>query len=481
MTDSSSTASPASFEGLSRIGQVRIAVRDVDRAVAFYRDTLGMPFLFQFPGMAFFDLNGTRLMLVDPESRDFGGKSVIYYRVGDIGQAHAALTERGVEFSDAAARRPFRRWPRAVDVLLQRPRWQRPGAHERGADRLGSGYNAPRRPLPRTRSPVRPQEVLRAPDGCEPEEASAIRPATAQAVLADPECARQRCQRLPGRLPALAGGGHRHRRPWRLMLTLPETLRLAFEKQFPVIGTVKFEVSATTVNSGFLNALVYGWLSNAAFAAILFILPRITGVRMKMEGIAWGAMWIWNLGVAGGMAAVYFPTFSGTGLLAEFPTAFDGLLLLGLLMVNGAFWRTLLASSPAPAVHQPLVLRPRAAGLHGSLRAEFGSPGRRLVDQPGRHRGGAGRRLRGADDLHLLGHRRGAGHALLRRAARHLQRPGQRRHGIRQLDPVGRAVGRVRRWARWSIRRCRTWSLHRQRGHHPAAGARSSWRWPRWP
>ncbi|HEY7847597.1 MAG TPA: VOC family protein [Candidatus Limnocylindria bacterium] len=91
----------ATFEGLSSIGQVRIAVRDVDRAVAFYRDTLGMPFLFQFPGMAFFDLDGTRLMLVDPESRDFGGESVIYYRVDDIGQAHAALSERGVHFSDA--------------------------------------------------------------------------------------------------------------------------------------------------------------------------------------------------------------------------------------------------------------------------------------------------------------------------------------------------------------------------------------------
>jgi cytochrome c oxidase cbb3-type subunit I len=44
------------------------------------------------------------------------------------------------------------------------------------------------------------------------------------------------------------------------------------------------------------------------------------------------------------MAAVFFPTFSGGGLLAEFPTAFDGLLLLGLLMVNGAFWLTLLAA-----------------------------------------------------------------------------------------------------------------------------------------
>ena len=101
MSADPSTAAAASFAGLSRIGQVRIAVHDVDRAVAFYRDTLGMPFLFKFPGMAFFDLDGTRLMLVDPESRDFGGESVIYYRVDEIGQAHAALTERGVPFADA--------------------------------------------------------------------------------------------------------------------------------------------------------------------------------------------------------------------------------------------------------------------------------------------------------------------------------------------------------------------------------------------
>jgi methylmalonyl-CoA/ethylmalonyl-CoA epimerase len=88
------------FEGLRRIGQIRVAVSDVDRAVGFYRDVLGMTFLFQFPGMAFFDLDGIRLMLVDPESRDFGGESVIYYRVDDINQAHATLRERGVQFSD---------------------------------------------------------------------------------------------------------------------------------------------------------------------------------------------------------------------------------------------------------------------------------------------------------------------------------------------------------------------------------------------
>ena len=90
-----------SFDGLRQIGQIRVAVSDIDRAVSFYRDTLGMSFIFQFPGMAFFDLDGIRLMLVDPQSRDFGGESVIYYRVDDIGQAHAALTERGVDFSDA--------------------------------------------------------------------------------------------------------------------------------------------------------------------------------------------------------------------------------------------------------------------------------------------------------------------------------------------------------------------------------------------
>jgi catechol 2,3-dioxygenase-like lactoylglutathione lyase family enzyme len=98
--DQAPTRPSTPFDGLGRIGQVRIAVHDVDRAVAFYRDTLGMPFLFQFPGMAFFDLDGVRLMLVDPQSRDFGGQSVIYYRVSDIGQAHAALADRGVEFSD---------------------------------------------------------------------------------------------------------------------------------------------------------------------------------------------------------------------------------------------------------------------------------------------------------------------------------------------------------------------------------------------
>lgn len=86
--------------GLRRIGQIRVQVTDVDRAVAFYRDALRMPFLFAFPGMAFFDLDGVRLMLVEPEGRAFGGESAIYYRVDDIGAAVEALEARGVAFDD---------------------------------------------------------------------------------------------------------------------------------------------------------------------------------------------------------------------------------------------------------------------------------------------------------------------------------------------------------------------------------------------
>lgn len=86
--------------GLHQVGQIRIQVTDVDRAVAFYRDALGMSLLFAFPGMAFFDLEGVRLMLVEPEGRAFGGRSAIYYRVADIGQAVKALEARGVAFDD---------------------------------------------------------------------------------------------------------------------------------------------------------------------------------------------------------------------------------------------------------------------------------------------------------------------------------------------------------------------------------------------
>jgi len=86
---------------LDRIGQIAIRVHDIGRAVRFYRDTLGMRFLFEVPNLAFFDCGGVRLMLSIPESAEFNhAGSVIYYRVPDIHHAYEALRKRGVEFID---------------------------------------------------------------------------------------------------------------------------------------------------------------------------------------------------------------------------------------------------------------------------------------------------------------------------------------------------------------------------------------------
>lgn len=94
------SATTASF-GLSAIGQIAIATRDVPRAVAFYRDVLGLRFLFEVPKMAFFDCGGVRLMLAHPEEPEFDHPaSILYYRVDDIRAAHATLKARGVRFVD---------------------------------------------------------------------------------------------------------------------------------------------------------------------------------------------------------------------------------------------------------------------------------------------------------------------------------------------------------------------------------------------
>ncbi|HTO73311.1 MAG TPA: VOC family protein [Gemmatimonadales bacterium] len=84
---------------LSQIGQIAIPVRDIEAAVRFYRDALGLRFLFQAPpDLAFFDCAGVRLMLDGPARERAGHSSVIYFRVPDIGRAYSAFTARGVPF-----------------------------------------------------------------------------------------------------------------------------------------------------------------------------------------------------------------------------------------------------------------------------------------------------------------------------------------------------------------------------------------------
>ncbi|HKT59204.1 MAG TPA: VOC family protein [Gemmatimonadales bacterium] len=87
----------------TRIGQIAIAVTDLDRATAWYAEVLGLTLLFRAPpGLAFFDCGGVRLMLSRPEPPGTELRtSVVYYQVPDIHAAHAALRSRGAAMVDA--------------------------------------------------------------------------------------------------------------------------------------------------------------------------------------------------------------------------------------------------------------------------------------------------------------------------------------------------------------------------------------------
>jgi catechol 2,3-dioxygenase-like lactoylglutathione lyase family enzyme len=81
---------------LGPIGQIAIPVTDLDRAIAFYRDALGIPFLFRVPNLAFFDCGGVRLLLDVPADKHHS--SVIYFSVPNINEAYQSLAARAVGF-----------------------------------------------------------------------------------------------------------------------------------------------------------------------------------------------------------------------------------------------------------------------------------------------------------------------------------------------------------------------------------------------
>jgi methylmalonyl-CoA/ethylmalonyl-CoA epimerase len=82
------------------VGQILIPVDDLDRGIAFYRDTLGLRYLFSAPPkMSFFQSGKVRLLVGVPEDgqpRQRG--AVVYFRVPDIHAVHRTLVERGVKF-----------------------------------------------------------------------------------------------------------------------------------------------------------------------------------------------------------------------------------------------------------------------------------------------------------------------------------------------------------------------------------------------
>jgi len=81
------------------IGQLVLPVSDLERAVAFYRETLGLAFLFTAPPrMSFFQAGDVRLLIGVPEGGREGGAATVYFRVADIHAVHRTLAGRGVAF-----------------------------------------------------------------------------------------------------------------------------------------------------------------------------------------------------------------------------------------------------------------------------------------------------------------------------------------------------------------------------------------------
>lgn len=90
---------PAMAVQLGAIGQIARPVRDIQVAVEFYGKVLGLPHLYTFGDLAFFDCGGTRLFL--SASDEPAGASCLYFQVDDIRGAYDELRARGVEFENA--------------------------------------------------------------------------------------------------------------------------------------------------------------------------------------------------------------------------------------------------------------------------------------------------------------------------------------------------------------------------------------------
>lgn len=100
MASASASASDSSL-ALGPIGQVSLSIRDVARAERFYGKTLGLPHVFTFGDLAFFDAGGVRLYLHRKDEPDWQPGSILYFLCDDITDAHRRLIKRGVHFTGA--------------------------------------------------------------------------------------------------------------------------------------------------------------------------------------------------------------------------------------------------------------------------------------------------------------------------------------------------------------------------------------------
>jgi cbb3-type cytochrome oxidase subunit 1 len=113
---------------------------------------------------------------------------------------------------------------------------------------------------------------------------------------------------------------------------------VTFEVKAPIgFFDLAFELNERRVEYAFVNATVYGWLSNAGFAAIAFVTPRLVGRRLAMEKLLLLALLAWNGALALGMLLLYFLDLNPHSPLTAFPWFVDGGLATGALIVAGSF------------------------------------------------------------------------------------------------------------------------------------------------
>ena len=112
------------------------------------------------------------------------------------------------------------------------------------------------------------------------------------------------------------------------------------EFSIPLLFDLSFTFDMRRVDYAFVNATVYGWLTNAGFAAVAFITPRLLGKRLALEAGLNGALAIWNLTLVGGIAALYVFDLGAHAPLTAFPWLLDGGLATAALIVTGAFFAT---------------------------------------------------------------------------------------------------------------------------------------------
>jgi methylmalonyl-CoA/ethylmalonyl-CoA epimerase len=93
---------PSATAQITALGQIALTVADVERSLAFFRDKVGLPFLFSAgPTLAFLSIGSVRLMLSAQEGEFTPGSStVLYLRVSDIDAAYQTMQQRGVAFVD---------------------------------------------------------------------------------------------------------------------------------------------------------------------------------------------------------------------------------------------------------------------------------------------------------------------------------------------------------------------------------------------